>query len=29
MESFKYQIDTYFTVAEAYKALGMEPPPEE
>ena len=29
IEGFKYQIDTYLEVAEAYKVLEMEPPPEE
>ena len=29
LEGFKYQIDTYLEVAEAYKALSMEPPPEQ
>ena len=28
IEGLKYQIDTYFDVAEAYKILGMEPPPD-
>ena len=28
IDGFKYQIETYFDVAEAYKILGMEPPPE-
>jgi hypothetical protein len=26
IDGFKYQIETYFNVAEAYKILGMEPP---
>ncbi len=29
IEGFKYQIETYFHIAEAYKILGMGPPPEE
>ncbi|MFX1378622.1 MAG: hypothetical protein ACFFA4_05975 [Promethearchaeota archaeon] len=28
IDGFKYQIETYFDVAEAYKILGMEPPPD-
>jgi len=28
VEGYKYQLDTYFTIAEAYKVLGMEAPPE-
>ncbi|MBY8991919.1 MAG: hypothetical protein KGD58_14340 [Candidatus Lokiarchaeota archaeon] len=28
VEGYKYQIETYMTVPEAYKILGMEPPPE-
>jgi hypothetical protein len=28
IEGYTYQIDTYLTVAEGYKILGMEPPPE-
>ncbi|NVM35582.1 MAG: hypothetical protein HWN81_08290 [Candidatus Lokiarchaeota archaeon] len=29
IDGYKYQLETYLTVAEAYKILGMEPPPEE
>ncbi|MFW9999707.1 MAG: hypothetical protein ACFE88_06280 [Candidatus Hermodarchaeota archaeon] len=29
IDGFKYQMETYFSIAEAYKILGMEPPPEE
>ena len=29
IDGFKYQIEIYFDIAEAYKVLGMEPPPEE
>lgn len=29
IDGFKYQLETYLDVAEAYKILGMEPPPEE
>ncbi|MHA2036227.1 MAG: hypothetical protein ACW98X_07325 [Promethearchaeota archaeon] len=28
IEGYKYQLETYMTVPEAYKILGMEPPPE-
>lgn len=28
IEGYKYQIETFMTVPEAYKILGMEPPPE-
>ena len=28
VEGYKYQIETYMTIPEAYKILGMEPPPE-
>ncbi|UCC19543.1 MAG: hypothetical protein JSV62_15820 [Promethearchaeota archaeon] len=29
IDGFKYQMETYFSIAEAYNILGMEPPPEE
>lgn len=28
IDGYRYQIETYMTVPEAYKILGMEPPPE-
>ena len=28
IDGYTYQIETYFSVAEAYKILNMEPPPE-
>jgi len=28
IDDFKYQLETYFNIEEAYKILGMEPPPE-
>ena len=28
VEGYKYQIETYMTIPEAYKILGMKPPPE-
>lgn len=28
IDGYKYQIETFMTVPEAYKILGMEPPPE-
>ncbi|MFW9951744.1 MAG: hypothetical protein ACFFKA_16635 [Candidatus Thorarchaeota archaeon] len=29
IEGYRYELDTYFEVAEAYKVFGMELPPEE
>jgi hypothetical protein len=29
VEGFTYQTEAYFTISEAYKILGMEPPPED
>ena len=28
IDGYRYQIETYMTIPEAYKILGMEPPPE-